>query len=160
MDRPVGSGSVSDAPAVEGSGTEQQYAEYESAERRRALFRVLACTLVRELRSAGYAGRDLIGFVSTLVDRIKEDDFAGPTRRSREAVQLPAVPTESDRWGRPIIHDPRVLLRPPELRDRERIAGWGLDPLIRASLAPQLLARVTAIARGPAPAGPPRPDGV
>jgi len=128
--------------APSGSGPDE-YADYAASERRRALFRVLAANLVRELRTSGYHGSDLLGFVAELMEAITETGLeALPPEGSPVGpgtLDAPDADLEIDEWGRPTIVDSRLVLRPPTEADRPTLECWRADPLVQASLAPGLL---------------------
>ena len=51
------------------------YQDYAAAETRRSLFRVLARSIIRELKTAGHDGSDLIGFVSEVMKAVTDAGF-------------------------------------------------------------------------------------
>lgn len=130
--------------------SESDYRDYEKSERRRSLFRVLASNLVRELRSAGHHGSDLVGFVSQLMQAVTDEGFteAGSEARAPHPVADLAHALGSDEHGRPCLTGSRVILRMPRESDRSAFEEWQSDPLVQASFAPALLERLIRQASG------------
>ena len=111
----------------------REYAAYESAERKRALHRVLARSLVDQLRKAGHTGRDLLSLTNHLVQAISDEDFA-PVGTS--AGPTPSAPLSHNRVaGAGSANVGTVVLRPAELADRELLETWAAEPLVQRSLA-------------------------
>lgn len=124
----------------------EEYGDYASSEQRRTLFRVLAANLVRELRSSGYHGSDLLGFVAQLMEAVTDAGFGAGSATNGDAPGSAAgtvgAEVRFDEWGRPSIDSDRVLLRPPTAPDRAALERWGSDPVVHDSLAPALLERI------------------
>ena len=125
----------------------EDYRDYESTERRRALFRVLASNLIRELRDSGYHGSDLVGFVSQLMQTVTEKAFeepsdAGPRSDVGGAGPGSPVPRASRCIEGASIAGSLAVLRRPVPGDRQSIERWLTEPMVQNSLAPLLLETV------------------
>lgn len=123
----------------------EEYRGYERSERRRMLFRVLAENVVRELRSAGHHGSDLLGFVSQLMEAVTDRGFGDDSVTPPPPVvtrDRPTLIAESDQWQRPSVITSRVILRPLAESDLPAMEQWQTDPTIQASLAPAVLDHV------------------
>jgi len=120
---------------------------YVHAQRRRSLYRVLATNIVRELRSAGYHGHELLAFASEVIRAITDHGWQDQPRPDEQARRrgpdLPAAGHLSvDQTGRPTIVGDRIILRPPTLTDRACLEAWAGDPLVRSSLIPSVLSYI------------------
>lgn len=117
------------------------YQDYAAAETRRSLFRVLARSIIRELKTAGHDGSDLIGFVSEVMKAVTDAGF----EREERPPQPSGEPLEGlmrDSRGRPTFVGERLTLRPAQEADRVQVQAWVEDPVVRESLAPALIAGI------------------
>jgi len=130
---------LSDQPRIAEpfQGESEEYTDYERCARRRTLFRVLASNLVRELRSAGHRGTELLGFVSQLMEAVTDEGFGDPTGHpgtSSVAVTPPPLQLSADTPGRSSMSDSLVTLRPPTPEDAPAFERWQADPLTEEGL--------------------------
>ena len=124
------------------------FEDYRDAEQRKALYRVLARNMVRELRAAGHEGRDLLAFVGELMEAISETGFDRSSRRG-EPPEAHLERTGSDPWGRPTFAGDGLILRPPMAGDGEVIQSWLRESWVQHSLAPGRIKTVLAGLQGP-----------
>ncbi|MEK6675272.1 MAG: GNAT family protein [Planctomycetota bacterium] len=122
--------------------------EYERQQRRKALFRVLADNIIRELLEAGYYGHELLGFAGEVMQAITDNGWANDATATAEATAPPSRNGEAldydlcPRSGWPTIRGEKTLLRPPMNDDREALLRWSDDRLVRNSLIPPVLEHV------------------
>lgn len=120
------------------------YADYRDEERRRALYRALARSMVRQLGAAGHGGRDLLMFAGEVMEAISRAGFDRPAEPKREPTERLKT-RGTDRWGRPSFAGQRFVLRPPTPDDAPALKGWLDDAWVRQSLAPERIRDVLAI---------------
>ncbi len=130
--------------------------DYERAQRRRALYRVLATNVIRELREAGYHGHELLEFASEVMQAITDNGWGDPP--VRDAAAKPVEPAfraklalSLNACGLPTILGKLVNLRPPVPADREHLERWLEEPLVRNSLIPPELRHVLSALNDGAP---------
>jgi RimJ/RimL family protein N-acetyltransferase len=128
------------------------YQDYAAAETRRSLFRVLARSIVRELKTAGHDGSDLIGFVSEVMKAVTDTGFEREPR-SPEPSAEPLEGLVRDSRGRPSFVGEGLTLRPVREGDRVLVQSWAEDPVVGASLAPSLIAGILDSLEGEPAAG-------
>ena len=123
-----------------------EHTEYERTERRKALYRVLANNIIRQLRETGYVGHELLEFAGEVMQAIMDngwDEQPIPPLAEPASRMVAPLKLETGESGRPLIRGERALLRAPIAADREYLASWQTDPLVRNSLIPPVLRYVT-----------------
>ena len=130
-----------------------EFGDYSALERRSAMFRVISGNLVRELRESGYHGRDLIAFVSQLLEAVTVAGFGGEASGgARPKPEAPRFRADvgTDGAGCHVLTGAQVVLRAPRTDDRTAFERWNADPFVRNSLAPALLSYlIEATGRSP-----------